>query len=360
MKYLLAIFLVFFPLISFAQNPDGPALVPRDDSMTREFTASVFEVIVDEEQGEDRRVVFTAQGEDGLDYKIDSAESYTEGFPFDLKQGQRVLLQEVIVEGEAQGVFLVDVVRTHRLWWLFALFAVATIAIGLWRGALALAGLLVTLAILFGLVFPRLLQGADPVMTTVLASVVILAVNMHLTHGLRRQTFVAFFSTVIGLGFVVLFAETFTRFAHLTGLASEEAFFLLVGSNGMIDPRGILLAGIILGAVGVLDDIAITQTETVEELRDTNPQMKSSELFTRAMRIGRHHIASVVNTLVLAYAGVGLPLFLLFLLNNQIPAWRFLNEGIVAEEIVRTLAGTFALVLLVPISTWFATMGKKS
>lgn len=120
-------------------------------------------------------------------------------------------------------------------------------------------------------------------------------------------------------------------------------------------PAGLLLAGIILGAVGVLDDIAITQTETVAELHEANPKLSSSELFKRGMQVGRHHIASVVNTLVLTYAGVALPIFLLFALREDMGFMRLLNEEMIAEELVRTLAGTAALILLVPISTWFAT-----
>ncbi|HBL39603.1 TPA: hypothetical protein DDZ10_02935 [Candidatus Uhrbacteria bacterium] len=353
MKYLLATVLLLTPVSAFAQTPT------ETNSSTREFQATVETIQTDEEVDGLRHVVFDARDEDGATYTIDTADSYVEGLRFNLRAGQNILLQKVVIQDQVDGVYFVDVVRTARLGWLFALFALAAIAVGLARGALALAGLAVTLAVVFAWIFPRILGGADPLTTTVIGSVVILAVNMHLTHGFRRSTLLAFSSTIVGLGLVVLFAEAFTTFAHLSGLASEEATFLLFGSDGAIDPRGILLSGIILGAVGVFDDIAITQTETVQELREMNVRIGSRELFSRAMRVGRHHIASVVNTLVLAYVGVAMPLFLLFLLGDNIPGWRFINEELVAEEIVRTLAGTLALVLLVPISTWFATWGKK-
>lgn len=352
MRYFFVALLLFLPLMASAQ------MGVETNSSTREFRARVSVIEIDEEVDGLRHVVFEAQDEEGETYRIDTADSYVEGLRFDLREGRKVILQEVTIGGEADGVFFVDVVRTARLAWLFALFALAAVAVGFARGALAIVGLGVTLAVVFLWIFPRILGGADPLVTTVIGSVVILAVNMHLTHGFRRSTLLAFSSTVVGLGLVVLFAEGFTTFAHLSGLASEEATFLLFGSQGAIDPRGILLAGIVLGAVGVFDDIAVTQTETVEELQKTDARLTSRELFSRAMRVGRHHIASVVNTLVLAYAGVAMPLFLLFLLGDNIPGWRFVNEELVAEEIVRTLAGTMALVLLVPISTWFATWGK--
>lgn len=354
MKYLLALLLFTFPLVTLAQGSVNTG------SETREFQAVITSIELDEEQNDIRRVVFKAQDNEGQAYEIDSLDSYIEGVRFDLRAGQNVLLQEVIIQGESQGVFFVDVVRTSRLAWLFVLFGIATLIVGLLRGGLALLGLGVTLLVLFGWIFPQILSGANALQVTILGSLVILGVNMHLTHGFRRQTVLAFLSTVVGLGLVVLFAESFTSFAHLSGLASEETAFLLFGSEGAIDPRGVLLAGIVLGAVGVLDDIAITQSETVAELRETNPHMQPKELFSRAMRIGRHHIASVVNTLVLAYAGVAMPLFLLFMLGNDIPTWRLVNEELIAEEVVRTLAGTLALVLLVPISTWFATWNKKA
>ncbi|MFC1787959.1 YibE/F family protein, partial [Patescibacteria group bacterium] len=214
-------------------------------------------------------------------------------------------------------------------------------------------------AVLFGFVFPQILNGLDPVLATVIGSIVILLVNMHLSHGINKKTFVAFLSTFVGLILVYVFAKFFVALTQLSGQASDEAALLFQTTDQIALPAGLLLATIILGATGVLDDITITQSETVGELIDTNPAMDRKEIYQRAMRIGRHHIASVVNTLVLAYAGVAMPLFLLFMLREDIGILRFINEEVVAEEIVRTIAGTLALVLLVPLSTWFAVMAQK-
>ena len=322
---------------------------------SQEVRATVERVVVDETVDHLRHVVFTARTNDGMLYTVDSANSYTAGMYYTLREGQDVLLQTVSRADGSQDVFLVDVIRRPALTWILILFAMVTIAVGALRGGMALVGLVVTVGILFGFILPRILAGADPVGVTMIGGLVILAVNMHLTHGFNRRTLSAFGSTAIGLGLVWGFAEVFVRAAQLSGVASEEASLLFLTTDNIAIPTGILLAGIILGAVGVMDDIAITQTETVMELKNANAAFDRKTLFIAAMRVGRHHIASVVNTLVLAYAGVALPLFLLFFLRDDLTVWRFINEELIAEEIIRTLAGTTALVLLVPIATWFAT-----
>ncbi len=341
----------FFPTIALAQS-------------SQEIRATVRNVVIDETVDDLRHVVFTAEDAEGLIYTIDSADSYTAGIHYDLREGQDVLLQTVSRADGSQDVFLVDVVRRGALTWIVVLFAIITIAVGAFRGGMALIGLVVTVAILFGFILPRILAGADPVGITIIGGLVILAVNMHLTHGANRRTLAAFGSTAIGLGLVWILSHLFVWAAQLSGVASEEAALLFLTADNIAVPSGLLLAGIILGAVGVMDDIAITQTETVVELKNANPALDRRSLFVSAMRVGRHHIASVVNTLVLAYAGVALPLFLLFLLREDITIWRFINEELIAEELIRTLAGTTALVLLVPIATWFATYvvssGKSS
>ena len=164
----------------------------------------------------------------------------------------------------------------------------------------------------------------------------------------------ALVSSLVGLGLVVLFTPIFLYVAQISGLASEEAALLFWELNGLQIPSGILAAGIILATVGVLDDIAITQSEVVDELLLADPHVTRRQLFIRAMRVGRHHIASTVNTLVLVYVGTALPIFLLFM-NQSVGLIDFLNTELIAEEIVRTLAGTSALILTIPISTWLAT-----
>lgn len=323
-----------------------------------EERGTVIEIVSDEIIEGNRQMVFVVETPNDW-YTVDTSTSLLEGLRYDIKVGDDVFLQLITVDELVTAVYLVDIVRTGALIWMVVLFAVVILLVGRKRGAASLLGLIVTLLVLFGGVLPLILNGAHPVLVTVIGAVVILGVNMHLSHGFNRPTLLAFGSTVIGLLLAWIFAELFVHWGGLSGLASEEAILLFFKSSNIDWPAGILLAGIILGATGVLDDIAITQSETVQELHNANPKLDRKELFVRAMRIGRHHIASTVNTLVLAYVGVALPLFLLFLHTQGVDGWRFINEEPVAEEIVRTLAGTLALILTVPISTWLATMATK-
>lgn len=364
----------FFPAGGFAQNPDEAFLEGEQEALfgvdeevaqpqveSEEVRARVVEVVSVAEGDRTTQMVFVAEAEDGERFEVNTAESYTEGLRYNIRTGDVVFLQVIrdVETGEVQAAFLADVRRIPALAWMTALFVILILAVGWVRGFSSLVGLLVTLAVLFLFVFPQILNGADPVLVTIIGSVVILGVNMHLSHGFNRSTLLAYGSTIVGLILVYIFGASFVSLADLSGLASEESILLFFHNQEIVMPAGILLAGIILGAVGVLDDIAVTQGETVEELFKANPKLSRKELFTRAMRIGRHHIASTVNTLVLAYAGVAMPLFLLFIMTPEIDAVRFINEEPVAEEIVRTLAGTMALVLTVPIATAFATFGKK-
>ncbi|MCR4314499.1 MAG: YibE/F family protein [Candidatus Uhrbacteria bacterium] len=349
MKYLIVLFtLLVFPISSFAQ----------EGFTARKVDASIVEITsVQELDGGVFEYTFTAQSEYGEQFSVETADSFVAGVGFDLRAGDHVILRLIDVEDGVE-VYFDDVRRESGIWLIVGFFVVLTLAVGLLRGFLSLIGLAVTLGVLILGLFPMILRGVDPVLATVVASALILLVNMHLSHGINRQTFFAFLSTLGGLGLVVVFTDVFLALARLSGLVSEEGALLFWELDPVQVPVGILAAGIILGAVGVLDDIAITQSETVQELLHANPHTTRRELYIQAMRIGRHHIASTVNTLILVYAGAALPAFLLFM--NQFGGYQdFLQNELVAEELVRTLAGTCALVLLVPISTWFATRNLK-
>ncbi|MBT6253641.1 YibE/F family protein [Candidatus Uhrbacteria bacterium] len=345
MKYIIAslfLFIGFLPAIASAQTD-------------YEFQAEIVSIEEERVDGELKHVIFNAVDESGETVRVNSDDTYAEGVAMRLNEGRDVLLRRVSFEG-GDRVFFVDVVRTPAMLLITLLFALVVILVGAWRGVRGLLGLVVTVGILFGMILPLILAGNSPVLVTILGSLLILAINMPLSHGLNRRTWVALGSCVIGLFFAWILSVFFVWFANLSGLGSEEIFFVIADTGGAVSAKGLLLAGMILGAVGVLDDIAITQSEAVAELIEADPKMKKRDLFASSMRIGRHHISSVTNTLVLAYAGVALPLFLLFMIGQEIDLWRFINEELVAEEIIRTLAGTLALVLLVPISTILAVL----
>lgn len=337
-------------------------LLAQNAVSSGEVRAKVIEVISDTEIDGFRQMKFLAEA-DGVVYEVNTADSFTEGLRYNIVAGRDVYLQVLERDGEVLDVFLVDVVRIGNLIFIMLLFSFFVIAVGMRRGILALLALLLTMMILFLGVFPLILNGWNPVLATTLGGMIILAVNMHLAHGFNDRTSVAVIGTIIGLLMALIFSYLFVWISKLSGFASEEVILLYFQSEYMQIPSGILLAGMILGAVGVLDDIAINQSETISELLAANPKMDRKEVFERSMRVGRHHIASTVNTLVLAYAGVALPLLLLFLMTKDVGMWRFMNDELIAEEIVRTMAGTSALVLTVPITTalsaWYQTRNPE-
>ncbi|MEN9342082.1 MAG: hypothetical protein RIQ54_338 [Candidatus Parcubacteria bacterium] len=254
--------------------------------------------------------------------------------------------------------YIADVYRSPSLLFFIGLFLFLAVFWGRWRGFGAVIGLLLSVLLLTVVIVPLLLRGYDPVSTTVIAGGVFSIFSLYLAHGISRRTSAAVVSTVISLAFsgiLSFFAISITR---LTGAGSEATFFLdqLPGFTGSLDLRGLFLAGIILGTLGVLDDVTTAQSAVVDELIRANPSLSTRELYSRSLSVGREHISSVVNTLFLAYAGASLPLFLLFSSYAQPPLWAVFNNQYVAEEIIRTVVGSIALVCAVPLSSIIALL----
>lgn len=275
-----------------------------------------------------------------------------------LKVGEKVVLARSQGAEGAEYV-IVDRYRTPWLIHLSILFIAIIGIVGGKRGLRALIGLAITVIILFYWLVPQLAAGVNPVAVTLGTSVAIALVAMYVAHGISKRTTIALGSTIITLLIGVVLAVLATKVLQLSGLGSEETVSLQLSAINTLDISGILLAGIILGALGVLDDVTTTQTATVFELNNANPDLRRSELFKRASIVGREHIASIINTLFLAYAATALPLLLIGYMNSTIPLWAWLNSEAIAQEIVRTLVGSTALILAVPISTLLASFFVK-
>lgn len=250
--------------------------------------------------------------------------------------------------------FITDYIRRKPMVWLGIIFIVLTILIGRWRGLSSLFGLGISFLVIFKYILPQIYAGKDPVLIAVSGSLIIIPFTFYLSHGLNKKTTIAILGTLIALIITGFLAKFFIDLTKLTGYASEEAGFLQVAKQGVINIKGLLLAGVIIGALGVLDDITVSQAAVAEQLRKANPKMKNSEIFFRAMNVGQDHIASMVNTLVLVYTGAALPLLLLFI-DNPLPYSQVINYEIIAEEVVRTLVGSIGLILAVPITTFLAS-----
>lgn len=251
--------------------------------------------------------------------------------------------------------YITDYIRRDSLFWLFLIFIILAILVARWRGLLSLLGMGISFLIIFKFILPQISAGADPALITIIGSLLIIPITFFLSHGWNKKTLVAIAGTLIALIITGLLANYFTQTAKLTGFASEEANFLQVMKEGTINIKGLLLAGIIIGVLGVLDDITISQSAIVFSLKKTNPQLKLPELYKQAMDIGQDHISSMINTLILVYTGAALPLLLLFL-NNPHPFEEIINYEIVADEAIRTLVGSIGLILAVPITTVMAVI----
>jgi uncharacterized membrane protein len=272
------------------------------------------------------------------------------GSPQELKEGQPV----VLVKSELDDEVTYEIYEPYRLpslFWLAALFVLLAILIAGWRGASSLIGLAATLFILIKWIIPGIVAGGSPLLISFIGAVAIAAISIYLSHGFSKRTTVAVVSTLLTLCLSLFMAILAVSFSSLFGMGSEDTIYL--SSFGDLDLRGLLLGAIVIGTLGVLDDITTTQAAATEEIHKANKSFHFKELYKRSFSVGKEHIASMINTLVIAYVGASFPIFLLITKSPQ-PLWVILNNEFLAEEIVRTLVGSATLVLAVPISTALA------
>lgn len=249
--------------------------------------------------------------------------------------------------------YVIDRVRRPALLSLGILFIVVVALVARKRALGALMGLVISFGIIFKFVLPELLKGSDPISTSLFAAILMIPLTFYISHGFSKKTHIAIISTFLTLIVTSLLAGYFSREAQLTGYVSEEAIFLQSMGPSPFNIYGLLIAGMILGVLGVLDDVTISQAALVQELRLADPKQSKGQLFKKAMNVGTDHIASMVNTLVLVYVGAAMPLLLLFV-NSSKPFAELVNYEMVGEEIVRSLVGSIGLVLAVPITTLLA------
>jgi uncharacterized membrane protein len=275
-----------------------------------------------------------------------------------IRGGDSILVDIAEQPDGSTQIFFYDFERSTPLILLVLVFVVAIVVLGRWRGVGALAGLAASLVVIVAFVLPALLEGANAVAVALVASGVIAFIALFLAHGFNLATAAALLASIASLAITAVLAWVFTVTSNLTGLADESIGFLsALGSD--INPQGLLLAGVVIGSLGVLDDVTVTQVSAVWELKHARPDADFTELYGRAVRIGRDHISSTVNTLFLAYAGASLPLLLLFREAGQ-SITSVATREVVAVEIVRALVGSVGLVASVPISTALAAAALAS
>ena len=265
-----------------------------------------------------------------------------------------VLILTETPDGEAYAI--VDHQRASELWILVVAFALALVAFGRLRGLTALAGLGVTFGVLLWFVVPAIIAGEPPLLVAIAGSAAIVLTVLYLTHGFSLSTSVAVLGTLLSLAVTGVLAALAVSTLHLAGITDDLSMSL--GATYTVNMEGLLLAGIVIGTLGVLDDVTVTQVATVGELARANPTYGSAQLYRAGTRVGRSHIASVVNTIILAYAGASLPLLILIVANND-ALGAVVTDQIIAQEIVRSIVGTLGLVAAVPVTTALAALASR-
>lgn len=303
--------------------------------------------------------------DDGQEYIVQSGDAFQPINKIQLRDvGDKFIAVTQQNEMGEISTSIADSYRMPTIIGLCLLFAVVVVGVGKKKGLLSILGMILSFLVLLKFIIPQILLGANPILISLFGSLLIGSATIYLSHGYSLKSHIALFSMMVSLFAVSIMSFIAVKSANMMGLGSEEAAFLQVGATSTINLQGLLLGGIMLGALGVLDDVTVAQVSVVFQLKSVKKNMNFGELYSRALVVGRDHVASLVNTLVMAYAGANMPLFLLFTLNESVPTWVTLNSEIIVEEVIRTLTGSMGLVLAVPFTTLIAAsfavkMNKK-
>lgn len=277
-----------------------------------------------------------------------------------LEKGDKFFLRHLVDGVDGREMYTVrDVDRQNVIIGFIVLFALAVVAFSGKQGLRSLLSLVGSFVVIMYILVPSLLNGYPPVLMSILIATTILFLAIFLTHGFNRESVVAFAGTVTAVILTGILAYLGVELASLSGFASDEAVYLNFNTRGVLDFSGLLLGGIMIGVLGVLDDIAITQAAVVSELYSSAPELSKKEVYKKAIRVGKEHAGALVNTLALAYTGVSLPLLLLFS-NSDSSMASIINQEIFATEIIRTTVGSIGLIMTVPITTLLAVYFLKN
>ncbi len=357
--FLLLAAVFIYTLLSTVQLPGEGFSTLGSDTVRAEVTQIIEEGKIDmgghEQTYQVARVDILTGKYAGIVMQIDYGRRQIKSDDYLLKVGDKIMIAISKTPDNVVNAYFVDFVRTTPMLWLTGVFAAAIMFISRWKGFRALLSMAFSLYMIVGYIIPHILVGEDPLVVSIIGSTLLLGVTLYLTYGWNLKTH----SSVISMIFVLLLtgalSALFVIFTKLNGTGDENVMFLMQAMETPINLRGLLLGGMIIGALGVLDDLVTTQSSAVFELHHANPSFGFRELYNSAMRIGQDHVAATVNTLVLAYAGASLPMLLLFSLARGDYGY-LVNYSFIAEEIVRTLVGSLGLIAAVPLTTGIAIL----
>lgn len=346
--------------------PGGPGIVqPPESRLPDTERAEVVEVAKTECQVPDAQGCLKARAEllTGVD-KGNSAEFIVgeAANEVTVNVGDRILVvKSQVPEGAEIGGVEVppygfsDFERTRPIYALVIGFVAIVLLAGGWHGLRSLAGLAISLAVVVAFVVPAILDGQPPLLIAVIGSMGVMLATIPVAHGLGPKTIAASLGTAVSLLLTIALAVLFTKIAHITGFSAGDEVAYLKAYADNLSIQGLLLAGIVIGALGVLDDVTVSQASTVLALRRANPSQRFRELFGGALGVGRDHITATVNTLFLAYVGASLPVLLIFSVSD-VSANFAVNSEAVAAQIIAALTGSIGLISAVPITTALATV----
>lgn len=284
-----------------------------------------------------------------------------------LKIGDKVFISEIeqenlIIEDlsdlQEKSYEIISVNRVSKVLFFVFIFISVIIIFGGWQGVRSILALAGSFLAIFYILLPGILNGWDPFWSSALVSGIILFIAIFFTHGFNKESSVAFFGTIISIlitGFLAFLAVSMNR---LNGFSMDSSVLLNFNTGGELDFSGLLLGAIIIGVLGVLDDIAVTQAAVVTELFNSNSNLTRKQIYLKAVRVGKEHVSALVNTLVFAYTGTALPMLLL-LSFYQYNFLYIINHEVFATEIIRTIVGSIGLVITVPIVTFLAVWFLK-
>lgn len=354
---MLLLAVVIYMLLSRVQLPGDGFSTLGSDTVRAEVTQIIEEGQIDmgghNQTYQIARVNILSGEYAGIPMEIDYGKRQIRSDDYLFSVGDRIMVSISKTPDNVVHAYFVDFVRTTPILWLTISFAASIILISRWKGIRALLSMAFSLYVIIGYIIPHILIGEDPLRVSIIGSVILLAVTLYLTYGWTLKTHAAVLSMVLVLLLTGALSWLFVIFARLNGSGDENVMFLMQLMETPINLRGLLLGGMIIGALGVLDDLVTTQASAVFELHHANPEFGFSGLYNSAMRIGQDHVAATVNTLVLAYAGASLPMLLMFSLARGDYGY-LINFSFIAEEVVRTLVGSLGLIAAVPLTTAIA------
>jgi len=309
------------------------------------------QIIIEKILSEDDKKIIFQSNLNGQEIKIEYEKRNNIFIP---KVGDRVLVEKI-----RNKYFIADFYRLDKLFILILIFFLVIFFVIGKESVGSIISLFFSFLVIFGSILNNLINQTDPIITVLLSMIFLVPISFYVSHGLNKKTTIAVFGSLVSIFIALILSLIFVKKSFITGTTAEETGFLTTITKKNFDFQGLLIASIIIGVFGSIDDIAISQVSLVEKIININPKLKEEEIYKKAIAVGKDHVNSIINTLFLVYTSASLPLLLLFLVSEK-SFFELLNYEIVASEITRMIIATIAVVITIPITTYLAVKNLKN